>query len=530
MSVKGSGSFVRQAAILAAASLFVRFLGFLYRIPLTNLIGDEGMAYYTSAFQAYVVAIAISSGYLPAAISKLVSERIALKEYNNAHAMFKTALLYAGCISLAVGLVLGLGARQIAAFLNLPGAVHAIRTFAPTIVIVALLAVFKGYFQGMKTAVPTALSQTVEQIFKVVSTVLLAHIFFDAANVYYAVAGATAGTGIAAVTALVTVVVMYAFVAKDLRHRALHDNGFRERKAIQVHAIIRTSLPMIIGTGIFATAGILDIRMGTSGMLSSGAFTDYEMRAHLGQFTGKFILLTTLPISLSLALSAAVIPEISSANVKLDTAGIKHKTDMALRISMILSIPAAVGLAVLADPIIALLFPSLPDGGWLLRFGTSSIILISLVHVLTGALQGLGHIWLPAIAAFFGVIVKIPINYFLIRIPSINILGAVISTIVCYLVASGINMYFLYKHTGILPSLSSAFFKPLVASAGMGMICYGIYHTLYTTIPAAIATIFALTVGGGAYLLFMCFMKGFRQSDLQVLPLPSKIRSWLQRM
>jgi len=532
MSAKRGNSFVHQAAILAAASLFVRFIGFLYRIPFTNWIGDTGIDIYYTAYQIYTFAIAVSSGALPVAVSRLISERIAREQYHNAHQMFKAAMIFALVLGGLAGLIVGFGANFFTGILGVPEAALATRTLAPTLVFVAMLAVFRGYFQGMKTAMPTAISQVVEQIFKVVITLWLAWMFRDAISLRYAVAGGTIGTGVAAVAGLAVVVILYALVAKDLRKRANDDinRHAQENKAAQIRAIFSTALPMILAMVIFSASGLLDLRMTFSRMVDSGAFTTEEALALRGQFTGKFILLTTLPVALSVALSAAVIPEITSSSVKMDTAAVKRKTNMALRLSMILSIPSAVGLAVLADPIIGLLFPRAPEGGWLLRYGAVSIVFMALVHVLTGTLQGLGHVKLPVIAAFVGVLTKIPVNYIFIGIPSINILGVVISTIVCFAVAAAINMYFLYKHTGILPSLTGAFIKPAVAAAGMGMVCYVVYTTVDMFAPSAIATITALTVGAMSYVVFMCLIKGFRKSDLQAAPLPGKVRKLLQML
>jgi len=532
MFSKSGNSFVKQAAILAAASLFVRFIGFLYRIPFTNWIGDTGIDYYVTAYQIYTFAIAISSGALPVAVSRLISERIARRQYYNAHEMFKTSMIFAIITGSITGIIMGFGANLFSEFFGVPGAALAVRTLAPTVLIVAMLAVFRGYFQGMKTAMPTAISQVIEQIFKVIITLWLAYMFLDAANIQLSVAGGTIGTGVAAVAGLAVVVFLYMLVAKDLRDRASRDVNYEvdENKYTQLRAIVTIALPMILAMVIFSISGILDLRMAVGRMLASGAFTIEEARVLRGQFTGKFILLTTLPVALSVALSAAVIPEITSSTVQMDTPAVKHKTNMALRLSMILSIPSAVGLAVLADPIIALLFPRYPDGGWLLRYGAVSIVFMALVHVLTGTLQGLGHVKLPVIAASIGVLTKIPVNHILIGIPSINIFGAVISTIVCFAVASAINMYFLYKHTSILPSLSGAFIKPLVASVGMGMICYITYHMIKLFMPTPVATVTALGAGAAAYVIFMCLIKGFRKSDLQAAPLPGKVRKLLQQL
>jgi len=529
MSSRTDTSFVRQAAILGAASIFVRFIGFLYRIPLTRMIGDEGIFFYGAAYSVYGFVLIVTAGTFPAAISKLTSERIARKQYRNAHELFKTAMAIAVLSSYVAALIMWFGADFIAeVFFERPQIALAIRSLAPTVFFVSFLATFRGYFQGMKTAIPTAVSQVVEQVFKVVFSVLLASLFLDAADIQLAVAGASVGTGIAVVAGLAVMVVLYGLISKDLRLRASKDRNIKkyESRSHQVSVIVRTALPMIVGMGIFSIGSFLDLSMAPRYI----PFSDDEVNLLIGQFQGKFVLLTTLPVSLSLALSAAVIPEISSSRVQMDISSIKEKANMALRLSMILSIPAAIGLAVLADPIIALLFPNQPDGGWLLRYGAISIVLVSLTHVLTGVLQGLGSVGLPVMAAFFGVAAKVPINYVLMSIPSINILGAVISTIMCYIVAATLSMFFLYRRTKFLPSLGSAIIKPLLASTVMGLACFVTYHGLRLVAPTAVATLVALIVGCVVFVLVMGLIKGFRKKDLQAAPIPNRLRKWLQEL
>ena len=161
---KKGGSFVKQAAILAAASLLVRFLGFIYRWPLTNMIGDEGNAIYAGGYYIYTFLLILSSAGLPAAISKLVSERIALKQYRNAHRVFQAALVISTCFGTFFAIVMGLGAHRLADMIDIADSYYSLLTLCPTLVIVAIMSVFRGYFQGMRTMVPTAISQIVEQV------------------------------------------------------------------------------------------------------------------------------------------------------------------------------------------------------------------------------------------------------------------------------------------------------------------------------------------------------------------------------
>jgi len=535
------GSFVKQAAILAAASILVRLIGFAYRVPLTDLLGDEGNAFYSTAYYVYAFAIVLSSGAIPAAISKLVSERVAVGRFHDAHELFKTAMGAAAVLGATLALVMALGANWLAVSVySLPGAVYAIRALAPTIFVVALIAVFRGYFQGMNTMMPTAFSQVFEQIFNVIFSVWLAHVFFRAAGGELAgvgfaeargAAGAAAGTGIGAVAGLIVVVGVYLLVAGDLRNRAatnarnLPKNG-REKREAQLKALAQTALPIIVSMGIYQVATLIDIGMATNRITASGAFSDVEVAELVGQFTGKFLLLTALPVSLSLALSQAVIPDISSAKATMDFGAFKHKINTALRISMALSLPAVVGLTVLSDPILALLFPNYPDGGWLLRYGAVSIIFLALVQISSGVLQGIGKMHLPIIAAAVGVAVKIPVNWVLLARPEINIMGTVISTIVCYVIAAFINLYFLHKHTGVFPDYAGAFVKPTFAAIGMGLVSFVVHHIVSIAAPDRVATMVALLVAVPVYLVFMWMIGGFRKQDVDAMPFPKAVRKW----
>jgi len=527
--VENKGGFVRQAAVLGGASLFVRLLGFFYRVPLTNLIGDRGNALYGLSYQVYIVVLNLTSVFMIATISRLTSERIALKRYRDAHTLFKTAMIFSVVLGAVGSLVMFFGADIISQFLRpleqdaSANAAYAIRAISPAIFIVSMLTVLRGYFQGMKTTTPTALSQMVEQIFNISFSLWLAFLFFDAANpaatVHLSTAGATAGTAVAAFAALCVVAFIYVRRSAELKIRAAADpTQTRETRFSQLSAIIRTGAPIAVGLIVFSVIGLLDIRMANNRLAASSAFSAEEIDVLVGQFTGKFVLLTTLPISLSMALSAAVIPEITAAHVTNDKDAVRQKTNLALRLSMMLSFPAAVGLGVLADPIIAMLFPRHPDGGWLLRYGAASIVFLAIVHVITGVLQGIGHMKIPVIGVIIGVCVKIPLNYILLAVPQINILGAVISTIACFAVAAAVNLFFLRKITGIFPNIIGTFVKPFAASVGMGIVCFAVYNIMYLFTSNLIATLSALGISVFAYGGIMLLIKGFGERELALLP------------
>jgi stage V sporulation protein B len=522
----GGGGFVKQAAILGGASIFVRLLGFFYRVPLTNLIGDEGNDFYGSAYQIYAFALTLTSAFMIATISRLTSERLALGQYRNAHSLFKTAMIFSMVMGIAGSLAMFFGAEFIEKILNFrEGTAYAIRAVSPAVFIVSLLTVFRGYFQGMKTTSPTAISQVIEQIFNVSFSLILAFWLFDVAAVQFSAAGAAGGTAIAALAALGVVMFVYALVARALKKRASEDESEPlEKRRTQLAAIVKTAFPIMIGLSILSVTGILDISMANSRLEASEAFSEGEISVMVGQFLGKFVLLTTLPASLSMAISSAVIPEITAAHVTLDDKAVKQKTNLALRLSMMLAMPSAVGLAILADPILALLFPLHPHGGLLLLSGAVSIVFLSVVHVTTGVLQGVGRVKLPVIGLVFGVGVKIILNYFLMAIPSINILGGVISTIACFAVAAIINLFFLRRVCGIFPEFIPTFLKPFIAAAGMGLVCFSSYHLINIYAGNTVSTLSALVLSVFAYVILMILIKGFGERELNLLPIPRKLR------
>jgi stage V sporulation protein B len=513
---KPVGGFVKQAVILGAASLFVRMMGFFFRVPLTNMIGDVGNAFYNQAYQIFLFVLNLTSVFMTATLARLISERIARGEHRNAHTLFTTALFAGLGLGTAGALFMFFGAEILVDLFNFRyGAIPAVRAIAPAIFICALLTVLRGYFQGMQTTIPTAISQVIEQVFNVSFSLWLAWVFLNASGVHYAAAGATAGTAIAAGAALSVMFIIYLKNRRKIHERVDADKHSPvERRGVQLAAIGRIAWPIILGLIIFVIATNIDIGMANSRILASGAYTQEQIDELVGMFTGKFLVLTTLPVSLSMALALTVMPEITQEHTRGNPQGVRALTNSALRLSMVLAIPAAVGLAVLADPILRLLFPAFPEGGWLLRFGSSSIIFLSLVHVVTGVLQGVGHVRLPVIGLAVGIIAKIGLNYWLMAIPDINILGAVLSTIACFAIAAAILFVFLYKRTGIVPEFLPAFGKPAFAAAGMGAACLAVYHFGGMFLPGAIATMMALGLGLTIYVAILALICPLARRDL----------------
>ncbi|WP_317856336.1 polysaccharide biosynthesis protein [Chakrabartyella piscis] len=533
---KKKGSFVKQAAILAFAGLLVRFLGFVYRVPLTNMIGDEGNGIYSAGYYIYTFLLILSSAGLPAAISKMVSERIATKEYRNAHRVFQSAMVVSGGMGLLFAIILFVFGQEIANFANTPESYYCILTLAPTLFIVAIMSVFRGYFQGMNTMVPTAISQIIEQIFNAFFSVYLAYLFLSVGvaagekNIQMGAAGGTAGTGVGALAGLLVVLFSYSLIRKDiLKRKSRCKQKFEESHIDVAKILIHIAVPIIAGTAVFSITNLVDMNM-VIVLLEKGGYTHTEAVSLYGQLSGKYVTLTTLPVAISTALATAVLPSLASSMKKKERSQVRRKIKLTYRISMIISMPAAVGIGVLGTQIIEMLFPYASDGGMLLTVGAASILFLALCQTATGILQGTGHIQIPVIGAILGAITKIVLNYILIPIPELNVLGAILATTGCYLVASAFDVTMVSRVTGVPFAWLRSFFLPLLGASAMGIGAYGIYHGLYyASQNNTIATLVAIVIAMGIYGVVMLLIGGIRKEDISVLPKSDLIIGILQK-
>lgn len=532
MKKKNSGGkLVKQAAVLAIASLIVRLMGLIYRWPLTNMIGDDGNGLYGIAFNIYLFFFVISSGGLPAAISKMVSERMALKEYKSAHKVFKTALMLAASTGLTCCLILWFGAQPIAKLLNNTRIVYSMKALAPTLLIVAIMGAFRGYYQGMNTMVPTAISQIIEQLFNAVFSIVLAAAFLKK-GMEYAAAGGTMGTGIGALAGLIFLILLYILLRPRLLKRVNQqtDSHFDESYQDILKTLLSIAIPIIIGTAIFSITNLIDAKMVMS-ILQSLGMSEMEANELYGQLTGKYVTLTNLPVSISSALAAAVVPSIAASMALKERKVVMNKVNLALRVSMILAAPSMVGLFVLGVPILKMLFPNYPGGGDLLRIGSIAIIFLSVVQVSTAILQGVGKVMVPARNAAIGTACKIIINYLLISVPLLNIKGAVISTVICYIIISFLDMKAVRKVTKVKIDILGTYVKPIAASVVMGIFSRIFYKLfLWGSQSNTFATMGSIILSIVVYCSFLIVIGGITKEDIFLLPKGELIYSKLTKM
>ena len=535
-----NASFVKMAAILAVAGILTRIIGFLYRLPLTNMIGDEGNGIYAAGYNVYNFFLIMSSAGLPTAISRMIAEKAAIGQYRNVKKIFNYSMLVSAGISLFLALIMAGGTFAFQRCCEIGGhtqrlylwysSIYCLYSLAPTVFIVGVMSVYRGYFQGLQTTVPTSVSQIIEQIFNAVFSVFLAWLWMKY-GIEYGAAGGTAGTGVGAAAGLGVIFIYYLAGSKQRKRLLKEDTkeyDLERGKDISIN-LIKISVPMIIGTAIFSMTNFVDMAMVESRLAAAGFDHDTVVKLY-GQLNGKYVTITTMPVSISTAIAIAVIPSIAASVVRKEFNEVKSKLDTALRVTMILSIPAAFGLGVLGTPILKMLFPRHAEGGSLITAGGLSIIFLALSLILTGVLQGIGNLKAPALNSLWSALIKIPINYVLIAIPQINIIGAIISTTACYFMCSVLNLISLKKETGVSPDYAGILVKPTIASVIMAVFCFLSYKLFYMILPSnTIATLFAIVVAVLVYFIAMALIKGFRRADLNMLPMGKKLIRILEK-
>ena len=528
---QSQSQFLMQATILATAGFLARILGFLYRIPMQNILGDAGTSVYGQAYSLYMFFFVMSSAGMPAAISKMVSYRMTIKQPGNALLVLKVALVVTGTLGFFAMLIMFFGANALAAFLSSQHVFYSLRVLAPTVFIVSIMSVYRGYFQGLGNSMPTAVSQLVEQVLNAIFSVILVFILIDE-GIAMAAAGGTAASGIGAIFGLFFIIFVYN-LGKDRQIRKIRKYRRSEKPepALKIaKELVLTATPIVAGTAIFSITNIIDARMVVNILMNTG-FSYMESQELFGQLSGKYVVITTLPVAIAAAIATALIPSITKS-VTLGKLRDTHvKINMALRFTMLICAPAAVGIGVMAHQILLFLFPNHPQGGILLQVGAASVLFLAINQVATGLLHGMNMLKVPLVAAVFGAAIKILLNFALISIPNINIIGAVISTTVCYIFASSINLTTVYRTTRARIDITGIFIKPILAASFMGFVCYVAYHVIYFLFPSnAIALLFAISVSVIAYFTAMITLRGLTKREFGYLPMGKRIVVMLDKI
>ena len=526
-----NSNFIVQGGILAAAGIISRIIGFLYRIPLQNTIGDAGMGYYSAAFQIYSIMLIISSYSLPVAVSKLVAARAAKGQYRNARRFFHGALLFAFLTGGAACAVTLFGADTLAGnIMSMQKSAIALRMLAPTLLIVALMGVIRGYFQGLGTMVPTALSQLLEQIVNAVISVVAGVYLYEYGtkvaallrdqNYAYAwgAAGGTLGTGAGALAGLLVLLIMFAVHKRRMRRNIGKDTAkYVDSYGRIFSAILVTVLPVILSTTIYNISDTIDQGVFNYVMDAKG-FSDIKAE-YWGIYSGKYRVLTNVPIALANALCSSMMPSLAACIENGERRLARHKVAVGIRFVMIISIPCAVALAILGRPLISMMFTGeveIPAA--LLRMGSASVVFYSLSTLSNGILQGIDKMRIPVRNAAIALVLHLGVLYLTISVFDWKLYGVVISCMAFGLLMCILNWLSIAKHLRYHQEMRRTFVVPIIASAVMGGIVWLLYFILSRSSTTIVSVSISAVVGVIVYFVVLLLLRGVRESELRSLP------------
>lgn len=501
---------LRNASFLMIAALISKVIGLLYKSPLSEIVGEIGIGYYGLAQNAYLILLMIASFSIPQAVSKVIAERLAFKEYKNAQKFFRGALIYTMILSGASALFCLFGAKYMIPS-NQPGATLALQVLAPTIFLSGILGVYRGYFQAHSNMLPTSLSQVIEQILNAAVSIgaawLFIHFFSDGTKegiAKWGAAGGTVGTGAGVLIALLFMAAAYEVNRKQIARHVRADQTGKEdsyREIFRVLFLIVT--PIIFSSFIYNINGYINGVMyselaGRQGVNSEVVSTLY------GEYSVYFLTIINIPLTLAGAAPTSMIPEVSALYAQHRRKAARRKIDEATQLSMFISIPAAVGLAVLAYPITRLLFPNTNGtAGTLLLIGAVTIIFNTNSNVSNGVLQGIGKANLPMWNAAIALVINVGLLVALLQLTSLGIYAVLVATIVYSIVICILNDISMKKYIHYKNPWGTVYLCPLLASIPMGVAAGGIYYLLeLVTGSNLIGLLFAIAIGGMIYLSF----------------------------
>lgn len=535
-------NFLVQGGILAFTGVLVRVLGLARRIPLTYIIGDVGNSYYSSAYEIYNIVLTLSAYGIPLSVSKLVAARGSKGEYRNAEKIFKCALIFAIVIGLISSSLVFIFADSLANLFKEPMSMLALKVLAPTLFFVAVLGVFRGYFQGMGTMIPTAFSQFIEQIVLIIVSLTCAYFFSirgekvgallgnpNYKNAYGA-AGATVGCSISIVVSLTFLILLYRAYRKKIRKQVFRDPSHIIDSTFSVYkTLILTILPVMFASVVNNISNFLDQYIYKNVMAKMGL--DELKTVNWGIYSGKYLVLIGVPIAMANAMGASSVPTISGIMRKHEFDKAKSRIASVTRVTMMVAIPCAVGMAVLAPELMFLLFSSTnPLASNLLRVGAIGIVLFCFSTLTNSILQAMSKLSKPIIHSLIALAVHCTLLFVLLKTTNMNIYAVAFSNNIFSLIICALNLVSLYKVIGYLQEVIKTFIIPLISSGIMALVIILVNKFFGPDGFSRLMTVILILIGIVVYFAAMIILKGITKRELSAVPGGTKIAELLVKL
>lgn len=533
MSDSNNKKFLKGAAVLAVAGIMIKVLGAVFRIPLTNWIGD-GMAYYSVAYAIYGTLVVIGTAGVPIAVSKLVSENIAQGKYRNAHKVFHTAtmlMLIVGTISF---IICYFGADMIARAIGSPKSALAIKGMAPALFFVPLFSSFRGFFNGRQNMNPTAISEIVEQLVRCGFGLTLAYMFsHPVLDEVRAAAGASFGASAGAIGGFVIIGFIFVLNRKPFRHKI--ETGIQdvEENIALAKKIAWIAVPIIIGSEIMPIMGLLDTGIVMNVLQNNGWSAD-ATKHMFSLYEGYCTPIIAFPQIFTQAVAVSLVPAISGHFAQKEGLKVNETIRLGRRTTMIMGFPCAFGLFILAEPILKLMYYQQPqsceEAAPIMMIMAISVIFLAHMQTSVSILQAIGKQFIPVRNLAFASIGKVAVTYYTVGINSINVKGAAIGTAIAYIITLLLNDYSVKKYTGVRQDFILTYLRPGMAALGMTAVTYGVYNLVMMLLGAhgfklanAAGVLLGIVSAMITYTILLFVLKAITLKELENFPGGNKL-------
>ena len=533
MSKKSKDTFIKGAAILGIAGLICKVIGAFYRVALVNILTPTGMAYYEMSYPIYSFLLVISTAGLPTAISKIVSEKVSTKDYKSAHRVFQVSYRLLFGVGLVTTALMLLGAGVYARVYNLPEAVFAIRAIAPALFFVSIISAYRGYFQGLQIMTPTALSQLVEQVGKLVAFAK----YFSRFGLHYGAMGALLGVSISELAAMLLLLFMYKSKKAEIKENMkLYRETKRESRGKIMAKIFAVAFPITIGASVMPLAGMVDGYIAMN-LLPVAGYVGEAAQQLYGIYSGSITSIVNMPAVISLSIGVSLVPAIAGARAVKDKYAAKNTTRIGVKIAILFALPCAVGMNLLAEPILHLLYKNslsayeFPIAVRLLKIMAFAVMFLTLVQVMTSILQGYGKYKIPVINLIVGSLINVGMSALLVVRPSYNIAGVAIGTVCCYAFAALSNMACVFRCSRIKFSGLNYVVRPIFANAIMAVVVYLTFPVLQSILgSSSIALLATIGVAVITYLVTVIVIKAIGPEDMDYIPAGGRLKRLLIKL
>lgn len=524
-----SQSFLHGAAILAAGVVIMKILGAIYKIPLGNLLGDEGYAMFLAAYNVYNVFLTITTAGLPVALSRMVSEARTLGRENQVQRIFTAALKILFAAGLVCTVFMMIAHEWIADAMENIEAADSILALAPCVVIVCVLSAYRGYIQGHGNMKPTTISQVIEVLVKVIVGLILCWLSVRSGQRLSlssagAIFGVTAG-------GLVALIYIWRSKRKNYPLPATPADDVPDPTRVIVRKFLMIAIPITLGSSVLSLINFIDSYQIMKRLQLAAGFDYYNAKILYGIY-GKAQTLYNLPASIITPLTVSVVPAIAAAVTRKNTRETMEITEASMRISSVIALPMAVGLAVLSDPIMNVIYPNSSESGpMLLALLGVAAYFVCMALIMTAIMQAHGDVRYPVYSMALGGLVKIAVNYFLVGMPSVNIIGAPVGTIACYIVMCAADFIFMRRCMEEKPSLRKILARPVLSTAVMGAAAWAVYGLSskllgggeLSWLTMAICMALAVCVAVVVYLVMIIATRAITMDDMKLIPKGEKL-------